>query len=137
MIKLVFAAHIAISNFRHPENKDRSTYFVQIAVAPHLSVHKRAGHDASLQVKFGPLAHAPPLQPNKLPGGRIRHVDDRQAAAGQPHGWPTLSVVHDAKGELSVIVINLLCASVSVKVDRKKISPVSLKKKGNFRDRSE
>lgn len=110
--------------------KDKCTYFVKVAVAPHLPIHKRPRQDASLGVKFGPLTHAPPLQPNKLSGGRIRHIDHCQAAAGQPHGWPALSIVHDAQRELSVIVVNLLCACVAVKVNGEKIAAMSLQKRG-------
>lgn len=111
--------------------KDKCTYFVKVAVAPHLPVHERTRQDASLGVKFGPLAHAPPLQPNKLSCGRIRHIDHCQAAAGQPHSWPALSVVHDAQRELSVIVINLLCARVAVEVNREEIASMSLKRRKN------
>lgn len=110
--------------------KDKCTYFVKVAVAPHLPVHKRTRQDASLGVEFCPLAHAPPLQPNKLPGGRIRHIDHCQAAAGQPHGRPALSIVHDAQRELSVIIVNLLCAGVAVKVNGEKIAAMSLQKRG-------
>lgn len=94
------------------------TYFVQVAVAPHLPIHERARQDASLGVKLGLLAHAPPLQPDQLSSGRIGHIDHRQAAAGQPHGWPALSVIHDAQRELPVVIVNLLCARVAVKVNR-------------------
>lgn len=111
--------------------KDGCTYFIKVAVAPDLPVHKRAGQDATLGVKFGFLAHASPLEPHQLPGGRIRNVDHRQAAAGQPHGRPALSIIHDAQGELAVIVVDLLGASVTIEVDGKKIAAVSLEKKFN------
>lgn len=107
--------------------EDKCTYFVKVAVAPHLPVHERTRQDASLRVEFGPLAHAPPLQPNKLSSGRIRHVDHSQAAAGQPHSRPALSVVHDTQRELSVVVVNLLCAGVAVKVNGEKIAAMSLR----------
>lgn len=98
--------------------RDKCTYFVKVAVAPHLPVHKRTRHDAPLWVKFSSLTHASSLQPNKLSSGRIRHIDNCQAAAWQPHSWPTLGIVHDAQRELSVIIVNLLCACVAVEVDR-------------------
>lgn len=46
-----------------------STYFVKVAVAPHLPINKRTRQDTPLGVKLGPLTHAPPLQPNKLSSG--------------------------------------------------------------------
>lgn len=112
--------------------KDKCTYFVEVTVAPHLPVHKRTRKDASLGVKLCPLAHAPPLQPNKLSSRRIGHIDHRQTAARQPHSWAALSVVHDAQRELAVIIINLLCARVAVKVNGEEVAPMCLKKRIAF-----
>jgi len=106
-----------------------AAHLVQVAVAPHLPVHEGASQDASLRVELGPLAHAPPLQPDQLPGGRVRHVDHRQAAAGQPHGRPALGVVHDAQRELAVVVVDLLRPRVAVEIDGQEIAAVSLKTK--------
>lgn len=112
--------------------EDKCTHFVKIAVAPHLPIHKRARQDASLGVKFRPLTHAAPLQPYELSRGGVRHIDYSQAAAGQPHSGPSLSVVHDAQSELAVIIINLFRAGVAIKIDGEKIASVSLKKRKMF-----
>lgn len=112
---------------------DKCTYFVKVAVAPHLPIHKRTRQDATLGIKLCPLTHASPLQPNKLSGGRIGHIDYCQAAAGQPHSRAALSIIHDAKGELAVIIVNLLCACVAVEVNGEKIATMSLEKTGNGR----
>lgn len=112
--------------------EDKCTHFVKIAVAPHLPVYKRARQDASLGVKFRPLTHASPLQPYKLSGGGVRHVDYSQAAAGQPHSWPALSIVHDAQCELAVIVVNLFRTGVAIEIDGEEIAAMSLKKRKAF-----
>ncbi|KAG9346771.1 hypothetical protein JZ751_007088 [Albula glossodonta] len=103
-------------------------HLVQVAVAPNLAIHKGAGQNASEGVELGPLAHAAPLQAHQLAGGGIRHVDHGQAAAGQPHGGPALSVIHDAQCELAVVVVDLLCARVSVEVNGEKVPAMGLQR---------
>lgn len=108
------------------------THFVEVAVAPHLPINKRTRQDASLRVELSPLTHATPLQPHKLSSGGIGHIDHSQAAAGQPHSRPALSVVHDAQCELAVIIVNLLCACVAVEVNGEEVAPMSLKRRKMF-----
>lgn len=101
-------------------------HLVQVAVAPHLPVHKGAGEDAALGVELGAFAHAAALEPHQLASGGVGDVDHSQTAAGLPDGRPALNVVGDAQRELTVVVVDLLCARVTVKVDGEQVAAMCL-----------
>ncbi|CAB1353027.1 unnamed protein product, partial [Coregonus sp. 'balchen'] len=63
---------------------------------------------------------------HQVSGGGVGHVDHSQAAAGKPGGWTALLVVHDPQRELAVVVINLLCASVAVKINGEEVPAMGL-----------
>lgn len=101
-------------------------HLVQVAVAPHLPIHEGAGEDAALGVELGALAHAAALKTHQLASGGVGNVDHGQTAAGLPDGRAALDIVGDAQGEFAVVVVDLLCARVTVKVDGEQVAAMCL-----------
>lgn len=64
----------------------------------------------------------------------VGHVDPIQPAARRPEAGPPCLVVQDPEGELAVVIVDLLCACDSVKVQRQEVPVVDLGK-GQERER--
>lgn len=73
----------------------RSTYLVEVAVAPHLAVNKCARDNASLLVKLCPLTHTAAVQAHQPSCGRVGHVYHSKAATGLPNSRSPLSIISD------------------------------------------
>lgn len=56
----------------------------------------------------------------------VRHVDAVQPAAGGPEAGPPCLVIQNAEGELAVVVVDLLRACHTVKVQRQEVPVVNL-----------